>query len=105
MDKAIDQLGQIESNYIDRLRRIAPLLSDKEILESVAANTQNAADMGKTMKSEAASKLGIFNKPEVQAPSAQDLSQFIDSQKIRACIRLNSRLVISCKSSAPSSAV
>ena len=77
MDKAIDQLGQIESNYIDRLRRIAPLLSDKEILESVAANTQNAADMGKTMKSEAASKLGIFNKPEVQAPSAQDLSQFM----------------------------
>ena len=77
MDKAIDQLGQIESNYIDRLRRIAPLLSDKEILESVAANTPNAANMGKTMKSEAASKLGIFNKPEVQAPSAQDLSQFM----------------------------
>ena len=77
MDKAIDQLGQIESNYIDRLRRIAPLLSDKEILESVAANTPNAANMGKTMKSEAASKLGIFNKPEVQSPSAQDLSQFM----------------------------
>tara|TARA_B110001450_G_scaffold195764_1_gene184205 strand:+ start:3024 stop:4304 length:1281 start_codon:yes stop_codon:yes gene_type:complete len=77
MDKAIDQLGQIESNYIDRLRRIAPLLSDKEILESVAANRPNAANMGKTMKSEAASKLGIFNKPEVQAPSAQDLSQFM----------------------------
>lgn len=77
MDKAIDQLGQIESNYIDRLRRIAPLLSDKEILESVAANTPNAANMGKTMKSEAASKLGIFNKPGVQAPSAQDLSQFM----------------------------
>jgi hypothetical protein len=77
MDKAINQLGQIESNYIDRLRRIAPLLSDKEMLESVAANTPNAANMGKTMKSEAASKLGIFNKPEVQAPSAQDLSQFI----------------------------
>ena len=77
MDKAIDQLGQIESNYIDRLRRIAPLLSDKEILESVAANTPNVANMGKTMKSEAASKLGIFNKPEVQSPSAQDLSQFM----------------------------
>jgi len=77
MDKAINQLGQIESNYIDRLRRIAPLLSDKEILESVAANTPNAANMGKTMKSEAASKLGIFNKPEVQSPSAQDLSQFM----------------------------
>jgi len=77
MDKAINQLGQIESNYIDRLRRIAPLLSDKEILESVAANTPNAANMGKTMKSEAASKLGIFNKPKVQAPSAQDFSQFM----------------------------
>jgi hypothetical protein len=77
MDCAINQLGQMESNYIDRLRRIAPLLSDKEILESVAANTSNAANMGKTMKSEAASNLGIFNKPEVQAPSAQDLSQFM----------------------------
>jgi hypothetical protein len=77
MDCAINQLGQMECNYIDRLRRIAPLLSDKEILESVAANTPNAANMGKTMKSEAASKLGIFNKPEVQAPYAQDLSQFM----------------------------
>jgi ankyrin repeat protein len=67
----------MECNYMDRLRKIAPLLSDKEILDSVVANTQNAADMGKTMQNEGASNLGIFNQPEVQAPSAQDLSQFM----------------------------
>ena len=79
MDCAINQLGQMECNYMDRLRKIAPLLSDKEILDSVVANTQNAADMGKTMQNEGASNLGIFNQPEpeVQAPSAQDLSQFM----------------------------
>ena len=74
MDCAINQLGQMECNYMDRLRKIAPLLSDKEILDSVVANTQNAADMGKTMQNEGASNLGIFNQPE---PTAQDLSQFM----------------------------
>jgi len=79
MDCAINQLGQMECNYMDRLRKIAPLLSDKEILDSVAANTTNVANMGKTMQSEGASNLGIFNQPEPQAPTAQFM-QFMEPE-------------------------
>jgi len=80
MDCAINQLGRMECDYIDRLRRIAPLLSDKEILDSVAANTTNVANMGKTMQSEGASNLGILNQPVTQAPTAQDFAQFMEPE-------------------------
>ena len=75
----MDKVSNLVDDYIIRLSRIAPLLSDREIEDALIAQTSNLSNIPQTRANEGAAELGLLQlEPEPEpVPHIQDFLQSI----------------------------
>ncbi len=71
----MDKAGNLVDNYIKRLSRIAPLLSDREIEDALIAQTSNLANIPLTRSNEGATRLGLLQPEPEPQPTLEDFLQ------------------------------
>jgi len=71
----MDKVSNLVDDYIIRLSRIAPLLSDREIEDALIAHTSNLSNIPLTMTNEGAARLGLLQPEPEPQPILDDFLQ------------------------------